>query len=222
MLIELQHITRQYGENPKPVLDNISIKVNEGSTVAVVGPSGSGKSTLLNLLGTLDFPDSGTVLFDGISTSSLNSDELAAMRNRQIGFVFQTHLLMPQLTAIENILLPVLPQGRDRQRSASVRAGQMLEMVALADKRDRYPGQMSVGECQRIAVVRALINEPALILADEPTGSLDHESAERLGDMLIELKRAYSFTLVTVTHSVELAGRMEVLYRLLNGKLIAN
>lgn len=219
MLIELNNITKRYDSSPTPVLDNISLRIAEGSTVAIVGPSGSGKSTLLNLLGTLDLPSSGEVLFDGISTAGMTSENLVKMRNSRIGFIFQTHLLLPQLTTIENILLPALPQDKNFRKLAPQRASALLEIVGLSDKANSYPAEMSVGECQRVAVVRALINQPELLLADEPTGSLDHDSAAKLTEMLIELRRHYPFTLVTVTHSDDLAKRMEITYKLINGKI---
>jgi ABC-type lipoprotein export system ATPase subunit len=222
MLIELQNITKRYDGNPRPVLDNVSFRISEGNSVAVVGPSGSGKSTLLNLLGTLDFPTSGQVMFNGLSTTSLADEELVKMRNTKIGFVFQTHLLLPQLTVLENVLLPVIPQNKNRQRQAPERAARLLNGVGLSDKLHRYPGELSVGECQRVAVIRALINEPELLLADEPTGSLDHDSAEILIDMLMELRRSQPFTLVAVTHSTDLANRMEITYKLINGKISAS
>jgi len=222
MLIELKNITRRYDTSPNPVLDNISLKIEEGSMIAIVGPSGSGKSTLLNLLGTLDLPTSGEVLFDGISTAGMTPGDLVKMRNSRIGFIFQTHLLLPQLTTIENILLPVIPQDKNMRKLAPERASMLLEIVGLADKANSYPTEMSVGECQRIAVVRALINKPELLLADEPTGSLDHDSAEKLTGMLIELRRHSPFTLVTVTHSADLAQRMEITYKLINGKISVN
>jgi ABC-type lipoprotein export system ATPase subunit len=219
MQVELHHITKQYEGNPYPVLDDISLNIESGSSVAIVGPSGSGKSTLLNLVGTLDEPTSGEVWLDGVSSRGLMPEALASLRNNNIGFVFQTHLLLPQLTLIENVLLPVLPQEKERQQPAQERALRLLRLVGLADKTTRYPHEMSVGECQRGAVVRALINEPGLVLADEPTGSLDHDSAERLSDIIMELKTSQSFTLITVTHSPDLARRMETAYTLVNGKI---
>lgn len=222
MLIELKNITKEYDGNPRPVLDDISFKIQEGSAVAVIGPSGSGKSTLLNLLGTLDFPSAGEVLLNARPTTSFTSDELVKLRNNSIGFVFQTHLLLPQLTVMENVLLPVIPQEKDWQRLAPERARQLLSIVGLDDKISRYPGEMSVGECQRVAVVRALINGPELLLADEPTGSLDFDSAEILSEMMMELRRHHSFTLVAVTHSPDLARRMQVTYKLVNGKISVN
>jgi lipoprotein-releasing system ATP-binding protein len=219
MFIELNNISRCYDGSPKPVLDDISLKVSEGSSMAIVGPSGSGKSTLLNLIGTLDFPTSGEVMLDGITTGSLKPEEMVKLRNEKIGFVFQTHLLLPQLNVLENVLLPVMPRDKNIRKQAPERARYLLNEVGLADKLNSLPGEMSVGECQRVAVVRALINAPELLLADEPTGSLDHDSAERLIDMLMELRQRQAFTLVAVTHSPELAQRMQVTYKLVNGKL---
>lgn len=222
MLIELKNISKRYDGSTGPILDDISIQISNGSTLAIVGPSGSGKSTLLNLLGTLDFPSSGDVLLEGIPTSKMKQEELIGIRNNKIGFVFQTHLLLPQLTVLENVLLPVMPQNKTRQKQALEKARSLLDSVGLADKINSFPGKMSVGECQRVAVVRSLINGPELLLTDEPTGSLDHDSAERLSDMLIDLQKQYSFTLVAVTHSTELAKRMKVTYKLVNGKISVN
>lgn len=222
MLIELKNVFRKYEGNPKPVLDNVSLKVSAGSAIAIVGPSGSGKSTLLNLIGTLDYPTTGEVLLDGVSSGSLTDEQIVATRNTKIGFVFQTHLLLPQLTVLENVLLPVIPLVKSKQNNAISRALQLLDIVGLSDKTKCFPGEMSVGECQRVAVVRALINEPEILLTDEPTGSLDRDSAENLSDMLMELREKNSFTMVTVTHSPELARRMDVTYKLVNGKIANN
>jgi len=222
MLIELYDIRKQYTDNSKPVLDGITLKIAEGDTVAIVGPSGSGKSTLLNLLGTLDYPTGGEVFLDRKSTSELTSEELDKIRNQKIGFVFQTHLLLPQLTVLENVLLPVLPMGKEEQKQARQRAMSLLDTVGLSDKINSFPGRMSVGECQRVAVVRSLINEPELLLTDEPTGSLDQDSADKLCDMLVNLQKQYSFTLIVVTHAPALARRMKTTYRLVNGKISVN
>ncbi len=219
MHIEINNISKQYKGNIKPVLDGISLQIAEGETMAIVGPSGSGKSTLLNLLGTLDFPSGGEVLLDSTPTAKLTKTELNILRNRKIGFVFQTHLLLPQLTVMENVLLPVMPQEKARQKLAEQKAISLLETVGLSEKIDSFPRKMSVGECQRVAVVRSLINEPELLLTDEPTGSLDHDSAEKLSDLLIDLQKQFSFTLITVTHSLALAKRMNTTYNLMNGKI---
>lgn len=221
MVIELNHITKKYGDN-HPVLDSISFKINEGTSLAITGPSGSGKSTLLNLLGTLDFPTSGTVNINEKPTCDFTANELTELRNKRIGFVFQSHLLLPQLTVLENILLPVIPREKKFQKQAPERALQLLDVVGLSGKINCFPGEMSVGECQRVAVVRSLINEPELLLADEPTGSLDHDSAEALSEMLMKLRNIHGFTLVVVTHSADLAKRMETNCKLVNGKILAD
>lgn len=222
MIIELKGLTRTYEGNSKPVLDEISLIIEKGSTLAIIGPSGSGKSTLLNQMGTLDFPDKGEVLLDGVSTKEMKASELVALRNEQIGFVFQNHLLLPQLNVIENVLLPIMPRDKSIKEQAPERARQLLHTVGLEDKINSYPGDMSGGECQRVAVVRALINQPQLLLTDEPTGSLDHDAAENLCNLLMELHHQFGFTLVTVTHSQELAQRMHIVYKLVNGKLSVN
>ncbi|MFN8241508.1 MAG: ABC transporter ATP-binding protein [Bacteroidales bacterium] len=219
MQIELVDITKKYNADSAPVLDGITIKIAEGSTIAITGPSGSGKSTLLNLIGTLDRPTSGKVLLDGRDVSVLTEAELAKTRNHSIGFVFQNHMLLPQLTAIENISVPLLGQSKEQQERSLSRAIEMLDLVGLSAKKDSFPNEMSIGECQRVAVVRALINEPGIILADEPTGSLDNNSARNLIDMLLQLREKKAFTLLAVTHSAEVASRMEFCYNLINGKL---
>jgi lipoprotein-releasing system ATP-binding protein len=225
MLLELSHITRFYQsagpETRRNVLDDISISVEERDSIAITGPSGSGKSTLLNIMGTLDQPDSGSVKFQDEEISSLKEFQLASIRNLKIGFVFQLHYLLPQLNLLENVMLPLLARkDKSATRAASSRASQLLEAVGLADKRFLLPGQLSVGECQRAAVVRALINEPLLILADEPTGSLDHKSAKILGELLCEINTKFSVALVVVTHSMEITDLMKSQYQIDNGKLI--
>jgi lipoprotein-releasing system ATP-binding protein len=225
MLLELSHITRSFKNGSsglkRIVLDDISLSIETGDSVAIVGPSGSGKSTLLNIMGTLDSPDSGVVKFKGAGISNLKERELAKIRNTHIGFVFQLHYLLPQLNLLENILVPVIPSNsRTKYKAAEKRALEFLKLVGLQDRIKQYPGQMSVGECQRAAVVRALIGEPELILADEPTGSLDHKSALQMGDLLKEINNKFSVALVVVTHSMELAQRMNTMYHLEDGKLI--
>ncbi len=226
MQIELQNISKSYASNQsnpgREVLNGISLAVNPGDAIAIVGPSGSGKSTLLNIMGTLDIPTSGNVLFNNDPILSLPEPVLAEIRNRKIGFVFQMHHLLPQLNLLENVLLPVIPlKDKAKHKSSLARATELLQYVGLGDKTHQLPGQLSVGECQRAAVVRALINEPEIILADEPTGSLDHDSAERLGDLLFQIRKEHSLAIVVVTHSLELAVRMDTIYKLLNGKLVA-
>lgn len=222
MLLELKNISKSYENGSiRQVLDDISLTINTGDALAIIGPSGSGKSTLLNIMGTLDQPSSGSVLFDGTEIGSFNEPSLASLRNRHIGFVFQKHYLLPQLNVLENVLVPVIPQrDKTKHSAAQSRAKELLDKVGLADKLHRLPGQLSVGECQRATVVRALINEPELILADEPTGSLDNDSAAHLGDLLASLRKDFAVAMVVVTHSQEFAQRMDKVYKLVNGRLL--
>ena len=225
MILELSHITRFYQtagpETRRIVLDDISVSVNAGDSIAITGPSGSGKSTLLNIMGTLDRPDSGSVKFQGEEISSLTDVRLALIRNRKIGFIFQLHYLLPQLSLLENVLLPLLAQkDKTAMKQAEERAMALFNTVGLIDKFKNYPAQLSVGECQRAAVVRALINEPQIILADEPTGSLDHNSAKILGELLSEINKKLSIAIVLVTHSSEISRLASVQYQIDNGKLI--
>jgi len=218
MLAELQHVSKHYDQ---PVLKDISLIIHRGDSIAIVGPSGSGKSTLLNILGTLDRPTSGRVIINGEPVGSLDDDRRAGIRNHFIGFVFQLHYLLPQLTLFENVLLPLLPEkNRSVVQAAERRAVQLIERVGLRERSHHLPGQLSVGECQRAAVVRALVNKPGLLLADEPTGSLDEEHAAALGNMLAGLNFEEKMGLVVVTHSMELARRMKVIYRLHQGRLL--
>ncbi len=226
MLAELQQVTKYYGlpgsDQSSRVLHEISLQIAECENIAIVGPSGSGKSTLLNILGTLDSPTSGRVLFKGISVNDMDESRLAETRNKDIGFVFQMHYLLPQLTLLENILLPLLPQ-KDKilQKNAHEQALQLIHRVGLSKQLHKFPSQLSGGECQRTAVVRALINKPRLLLADEPTGSLDAANASQLADLLAELNKEQGVAMVIVTHSMELAERSDKIYRLQEGKLIA-
>ena len=226
MLAELQQVTKYYGlpgsDQSSRVLHEISLQIAECENIAIVGPSGSGKSTLLNILGTLDSPTSGKVLLKGISVNDMDESRLAETRNKDIGFVFQMHYLLPQLTLLENILLPLLPQ-KDKilQKNAHEQALQLIHRVGLSKQLHKFPSQLSGGECQRTAVVRALINKPRLLLADEPTGSLDAANASQLADLLAELNKEQGVAMVIVTHSMELARRSDKIYRLQEGKLIA-
>ena len=223
MLAELQNISKHYEQGSgirNEILNQISLTIQENDSIAIVGPSGSGKSTLLNILGTLDKPSSGKVILDGTTTDMLNENQLADMRNQFIGFVFQLHHLLPQLTLLENILLPAMPLNiKSSQEMTVERAHQLIDRVGLKKLVNQRPGQLSVGECQRAAVVRALINQPRLLLADEPTGSLDAENASQLGQLLGELNLEQKLAVVLVTHSAELASRMNRIYRLTSGKL---
>jgi ABC-type lipoprotein export system ATPase subunit len=223
-LLQLENITKRFAHPSRPeeitVLDGLSLEVSVGETMAVVGPSGSGKSTLLNIMGALERPSGGTVRLDGRDLADLGDQELSRIRNREIGFVFQLHYLLPQCTVLENVRIPSIPLGREADQAAvRDRAVRLLERVGLGEHLDHFPAQLSGGELQRVAVVRALINQPRLLLADEPTGSLDKESSQNLGEILVRLNREEGTTLVVVTHSEELAGLLDSVYRLENGRL---
>lgn len=203
------------------VLDNLDLAVNKGDSVAITGPSGSGKSTLMNIIGTLDQPDSGEIYFGDSPVLNMTPDQSAVYRNRNIGFVFQDHLLLPHLTVIENIMLPVSATKTDEKAYAGRKeyAGMLLEKTGISGLEMKYPYNISGGEAQRVTLVRALINKPSLLLADEPTGSLDSKNAAILGELLAELNVQFGITLITVTHSEDLASRMKLHYKLLDGKL---
>ena len=218
-LLELTEVVKEYPAVPKPlrVLDGISFSLGAGECAANVGPSGSGKSTLLNLMGTLDFPDQGTVRICGQDVAALNVKELARLRNHEIGFVFQLHHLLPQCTALENVLIPSMVH--ENRKDARERALRLLEQVGLLERRNHRPGELSGGERQRVAVARALINEPSLLLADEPTGALNEEAAADLAELLLELHGQRQMAVVLVTHDRALAERFTPIYTLHKGRL---
>lgn len=223
-MLKLENITKYY-EVPetsirRTVLDELSLEVGGGDRIAILGPSGSGKSTLLNVISSLDLPNSGKLSFDGEEILNYKPEQLAQFRNKKIGFVFQSHHLLPQLSLLENVLLPYLPE-KDKavKKEAEKRALDLLEFVGLSERIHQRPGQMSGGECQRAAVVRALIHQPKLILADEPTGSLDKASAEQLAKLFVRINEEQAVTLVVVTHSEELAQYMNRICRIEDGKI---
>jgi ABC-type lipoprotein export system ATPase subunit len=224
MLLRLENIKKSYG-NPsddthRVVLEDLSLQMEAGESIAILGPSGSGKTTLLNIIGSLDHPDSGKVLFDDRNIVDLSDAELDHFRNRQIGFVFQFHHLLPQCTLLENVLIPtlVIRDSAEKKRKTK-EAEQLLRRTGIWDHRNRLPGKLSGGECQRAAVVRAMINNPSLLLADEPTGALDRENVEKQADLLMDLNRSEGLALLVVTHSRDLAARMGKTYILRKGKL---
>ncbi len=224
LLLELIGVAKTYGspedETRVPVLEQISLEVKPGDSLAVVGPSGSGKSTLLNIMGALDQPSSGTVRMAGRDLSKLTQDELARIRNQEVGFVFQLHHLLNQLTALENVLVPTLAQRvPSRGKDFEERAVMLLYRVGLKKRMLYRPGQLSGGERQRVALVRALINRPGLLLADEPTGSLDRPAAMEMARLLKELNRQEGVALVVVTHSLEVARTMDRVLELRDGRL---
>ena len=220
-ILHIANITKSYpsGVLPRKVLDNLSLEVKRGETIAIVGPSGSGKTTLLNIVGTLDKADSGEALFEGIDLIKMDYSKLPEFRNQKIGMVFQLHHLLPQCTLWENVLVPTLPLKND-DGNAEQRAETLLKRTGIWEQRFQKPAELSGGECQRAALVRALINRPSLILADEPTGALDHDNALNLIDLLLELNKEQGTALIVVTHSLELASKMDKVYKLTDGKLM--
>jgi ABC-type lipoprotein export system ATPase subunit len=220
-MLELTDIWKRYEARDEAwVLRGLSLRVEAGESLAVVGPSGCGKSTLLNLMGALDSPQTGRVQLEGRDLTALDDDELARLRSRRIGFVFQLHHLLEQCTVLENVLVPTLAgASRGDAADAPDRARRLLERVGLSHRLDHRPGQLSAGERQRAAVVRALINRPVLLLADEPTGSLDRDNSERLAELLGELNREEGVTLVMATHAEHLAARMARVLALRDGGL---
>jgi ABC-type lipoprotein export system ATPase subunit len=224
MLISVKNITKSFGSkqegNLQLVLDNVDFRMEEGESVAILGPSGSGKTTFLNILGTLDQPDNGAVNFKGKNILELKNNEVDNFRASEIGFVFQFHHLLPQCTALENVLIPTLAlRDEKKKKQKEVLAEELLNRLGLWEHRDKFPSKLSGGECQRVAVVRAMINQPSLLLADEPTGALDHENAEKIADLLTDLNSQDNLSLLVVTHSEELAKKMKTVYQLIDGKL---
>jgi len=202
-MINATNIRKSFGD--LEVLKGVDLHIAKGEIVSIVGPSGAGKTTLLQILGTLDKPNAGKVLVDGIDFSKLGEKELAAFRNKHIGFIFQFHQLLPEFTALENVMIPALIGRKDKKKSEE-RAKEILAYLQLADRMGHKPNELSGGEKQRVAVARALINDPGLILADEPSGSLDSKNRDELHKLLFDLREKFGLTIVIVTHDKELAA----------------
>jgi lipoprotein-releasing system ATP-binding protein len=213
-LLEVKDLNKDYPtpRGPLQVLSGISFHLSLGDAVAIMGPSGSGKSTLLHIIGALDTPSSGTVSLDGANPFELDDKALAAFRNEKVGFVFQDHCLLPQCSVLENVLTPTLVSRSNNDRTRRARA--LVDQVGLTERLDHRPSELSGGEKQRVALARALVNEPVLLLCDEPTGNLDHKSAETVASLLLELHARQKTILVVVTHSADLASRFPVRYEM--------
>ncbi|HKL18517.1 MAG TPA: ABC transporter ATP-binding protein [Halalkalibaculum sp.] len=206
------------GEGALTVLNDVSISIARGSIVSVIGASGSGKSTLLHVLGGLDKPDSGNVAWNDRNIYTMNDENLADFRNTQLGFVFQFHHLLPEFTALENIMMPALISGTDYSK-AKVRATELMEQFGIPARAEHRPTQLSGGEQQRVAMARALMNNPKLILADEPTGNLDEENTDILLDMLFKLRELENVSILLITHEKDIAKRSDLIYQLSKGNL---
>ena len=220
-ILSVEQLTKTYksGERTLTVVKEISFSIPVGSTCSIVGPSGSGKTTLLGLCAGLDRPSSGTVTLSGIELNSLSEDSLADIRNQFVGFVFQTFQLIPTLTALENVMVPLELRG---ELQIGSRAVDLLRQVGLEDRLHHYPAQLSGGEQQRVALARAFINRPKILFADEPTGNLDAETSERIMHLLFELNEAFGATLIVVTHDLDLAGRTQRTLRLRGGSVVSD
>jgi len=219
MLI-LNNISRSYPQRGQ-VLRNLELKVEKGDTLAITGPSGSGKTTLLNIIGLLYQAETGEVKYKNKEVSGLNQEEAARYRHNNIGFVFQDHLLLPYLSVIENIELPLLASSPEKNDTDGIMdyISDLMTKCGIAELKEKLPHQISGGEAQRVTLVRALVNKPSLLLADEPTGSLDNENAGILADLLLEMNREYKTTIITVTHSITLANKMDRVFELKSGSL---
>ena len=213
-MIDIQNITKSFGS--LQVLKGIDLHIDRGEVVSIVGPSGAGKTTLLQIIGTLDRPDTGTVSIDNIDVTGLSSKKLSDFRNQHLGFVFQFHQLLPEFTAIENIMIPAYIAGRS-QKQAKQRAKELLDFMGLADRASHKPNELSGGEKQRVAVARALVNNPAVILADEPSGSLDTKNKEELHQLFFNLRDQFGQTFVIVTHDEVLASTTDRTIHLRDG-----
>ncbi len=218
-IIELKNLTKIYKNGMEfRALDNANLRIKKGEFVAIVGPSGSGKSTLMHLIGLLDTPSLGTLLIDGKDVTKMSDKERSLMRNRMLGFVFQYHHLLPDFTALENVIMPLLIAGKSRKEAQEI-AENLLKDVGLEDRMDHKPGELSGGQNQRVAVARALSCSPAIVLGDEPTGNLDTKTGDLIYKLLRRLNREYNQTFIVVTHNEDLASKADRIIRLVDGKI---
>lgn len=218
-MIKIENITKSFGN--LQVLKGIDMEIAKGEIVSIVGPSGAGKTTLLQIIGTLDRPDSGTVVIDDTEVAHLSSNRLSDFRNKHVGFVFQFHQLLPEFTAIENIMIPAYIAGKSTS-AAKARAQELLEFMGLSDRAHHKPNQLSGGEKQRVAVARALVNEPSVVLADEPSGSLDTKNKAELHQLFFDLRDKYGMTFIIVTHDESLAALTDRTICLKDGRIVDN
>lgn len=219
-ILNIKEVKKSYKidkQNSLNVLKGINLEIKKGEVIAIVGQSGAGKSTLLHILGTLDRPDSGNIIYGDQDITKYNEKELASFRNKKIGFIFQFHHLLPEFTALENILIPAMIEGEDKKK----RAMELLEIVGVKNREEHKPSEISGGEAQRVAIARALINSPEIILADEPTGNLDTANANSVIDLIFDLRNKFNQTFVIVTHNEEFAGKCDRIVKMKDGLIIS-
>ncbi len=218
MILEAKHISKSYGE--LQVLLDVSLTIDSGEIISIVGASGAGKSTLLHILGTLDQPDSGDLIINDTKVHELSANEIAAFRNQQIGFIFQFHHLLPEFTALENVCIPGFIQKRNTE-TVNQEAVQLLEILGVADRKDHKPSELSGGEQQRVAVARALINKPSIVLADEPSGNLDRSNSTTLYNLMSQLRTELDQSFLIVTHDEELAHKADRTLHMIDGEMVS-
>jgi lipoprotein-releasing system ATP-binding protein len=218
-IIEIRNLTKVYGDGVEvKALDDLSLDIKRGEFLAIIGPSGSGKSTLLHMIGILDTPTSGTILIDGQDVTSMSEDKRSKARNTMLGFVFQYHHLLPDFTALENVMMPLLIAGKSKKQAREL-AEELLMDVGLEDRMDHKPTQLSGGQNQRVAVARALANDPKIVIGDEPTGNLDSKSSQMIYDLLRKLNKERNQTFILVTHDEQMAKRTDRIVRLVDGRV---
>lgn len=220
-MLDIKNLTKSFPQRGL-LLNNLCLEVNEGDSVAIMGPSGSGKTTLMNIIGLLEKPDNGEITFRGTSIAGFTDDESAVYRNKNVGFVFQEHLLLPHLTVAENIFLPLLASKYSDEdvKAKEQYVMKLMQKTGITDLKNKYPAHISGGEAQRVALVRALVNHPSMLLADEPTGSLDAKNAGIMGELLLEMNKEFGITIILATHSIDLAKKMSMIMHLEEGILI--
>lgn len=218
-IIEITNLTKVYGDGVEVrALDDLSLEIKRGEFLAIIGPSGSGKSTLLHMIGILDTPTSGTILIDGQDVTSMSEDKRSKARNNMLGFIFQYHHLLPDFTALENVMMPLLIAGKSKKQAREI-AEELLREVGLEDRMDHKPAQLSGGQSQRVAVARALANDPMIVIGDEPTGNLDSKSSQMIYDLLRKLNKERNQTFILVTHDEQMAKRTDRIVRLVDGRV---
>ncbi|MCL7411088.1 MAG: ABC transporter ATP-binding protein [Methanosarcinaceae archaeon] len=218
-IIQIKNLTKIFGDGVEiKALDDVNLNIEQGEFLAIVGPSGSGKSTLLNQIGILDSPTSGTILLDGIDVTKMSDKQRSITRNKQLGFIFQYHHLLPDFNALENVMMPLLINGVKRSKARKI-ASQMLEEVGLGDRLKHRPNQLSGGQNQRVAIARALVNKPGIVIGDEPTGNLDSKASDNIYELLRKLNREHNQTFILVTHDERMAAKTDRIIRIVDGKI---